>query len=138
MAKVRITFAFFMVCVLSLLTRRPAGAQVFVTNDTAKLVGITVGLAAVGAVIGIGVYAGVHRNYRLTGCALAGTGGLELWSPGEQRTYAVIGEVSGVKPGERVRLSGKKSKQNEGMKRQFLVEKLEKDFGACGVEHAER
>ncbi len=138
MAKIRITFAFFMVCVLSLLAARPARAQVFFTHDTAKVVGIMVGLAAAGAVIGIGVYAAVHRNHRLTGCALAGAGGLELWSSGEQRTYALIGEVSGVKPGERVRVSGKKSKQNEGMGRQFLVEKLEKDFGACRVERAER
>jgi hypothetical protein len=138
MAKVRITSAFFMVCVLSLLATRPARAQAFFTHDTAKIVGITVGLAGVGAVIGIGVYAAAHRNHRLTGCALAGTGGLELWSPGEQQTYALIGELSAVKPGERVRVSGKKSKQNQGTKRQFLVEKLEKDFGACGVEHAER
>ena len=136
-AKVYMSFEFFAVCVLFFFVTRPARAQVFVTHDTGKLIGITVGLAAIGAGVGVGVYAAVHHNHRLTGCAANGVGGLELWSPHDRQTYALVGEVSGIKPGERVRVSGKMPKGNEGVRRQFLVEKVEKDFGACAVDHAE-
>jgi hypothetical protein len=123
---------------LTISATRPARAQVLITHDTTKLVGITVGLAAIGAGIGIGVYVAVHHNHTLTGCASTGAGGLVLQNYGDQQTYAIVGEVSAIKPGERVRVSGKKSKLKNEASRQFLVEKLDKDFGACQVEHAER
>jgi hypothetical protein len=123
---------------LILSADRPARAQVLITNDAAKLVGITVGLAAIGAGIGIGVYVAVHHNHILTGCISNAAGGLQLQNHGDQHTYTIVGEVSALKPGERVRVSGKKSKQKGNDPRQFLVEKLEKNYGACEVEHAER
>ncbi len=137
-AKVYMSFEFLVVCVLFFFVTRPARAQVVVTRDGAKIAGIAVGLAAIGAGIGIGMYAAVHHNQRLTGCAASGANGLELWNPGDRQNYALVGEVSGIKPGERVRVSGKMPNGNEGVRRQFLVEKVEKDFGACAVEHAER
>ena len=136
MAKVRILFALVVVCVLLINGTRQAQAQVFVTHDAAKLVGITVGLTAIGAGIGIGAYAAIHRNHRLTGCALNSANGLELQASSDRQIYALIGEVSAVKAGDRVRVSGKKSKGNGDVKPQFLVERLEKDFGACPFERS--
>jgi hypothetical protein len=138
MAKVRNTFALFVIVVLLLYLAQPARAQVVLTNDTGKLVGITVGLAAIGAGIGIGTYVAVHHNRRLVGCAVGGPSGLQLRTSGDPQPYALVGEVSAIKQGDRVRVSGKKSKRSGDGPRQFLVEKLEKDYGACDVEHAER
>ena len=137
-SKVRNPLALLLMAGLILSATRQAPAQVLITHDAAKLVGITVGLAAIGAGIGIGVYVAVNHNHTLTGCASSGAGGPLLQNHGDQQTYAIAGEVSAIKPGERVRVSGKKSKQKGDGPRQFLVEKLDKDFGACQVEHAER
>ena len=138
MAKVRNTCALFVIIVLVSYLAQPARAQVVLTNDTGKLVGITVGLAAIGAGIGIGIYVAVHHNHRLVGCAVGGPSGLQLRSSGDPQVYALVGAVSAIKQGNQVRVSGKKSKRSGDGPRQFLVEKLEKDYGACEVEHAER
>ena len=135
---VRSTLVLFAIVALIVSAMRPARAQILITHDTGKLVGITVGLAAIGAGIGIGVYVAVHHNHTLTGCTSSGAGGLLLQSHGDRQTYAIVGEISAIKPGDRVRVSGKKSKQKGVGPRQFLVEKLDKDFGACQIEHAER
>ncbi|HEY1903019.1 MAG TPA: hypothetical protein VGG56_11330 [Terracidiphilus sp.] len=50
---------------------------------------------------------------------------------GDQQTYSHLGETAGIKPGDRIRISGKKEKKNSGVPQQFLVEKLNKDYGSC-------
>ena len=49
------------------------------------------------------------------------------------RKLSAIGDVAGIKPGSRVRVSGKKEKEKSSGTAQFLVEKVSKDFGACSV-----
>lgn len=132
------TLALFVIVAFVISATPPARAQLLITHDAGKLVGITVGTAAIGAGIGIGVYAALRHNHTLTGCTSRGAGGLLLQSHDDQQTYAIVGEVSTIKPGERVRVSGKKSKQASDAPRQFLVEKLDKDFGVCQVKYAER
>jgi hypothetical protein len=65
----------------------------------------------------------------------SGPNGLQLQRDGDQRTDALIGDVSAIKPGDLVRLSGKKKMAAVGSQ-PFFVEKLSKDFGACKVEPA--
>jgi hypothetical protein len=55
-----------------------------------------------------------------------------LQNESDQQTYLLIGDVADVKPGERVRVKGKKKKAKAPANdRSFLVEKFSKDFGAC-------
>jgi len=96
-----------------------------------EIVGILVGIAGGSAALGIGVYYAIHRDRSLNGCAVSGAGGIELQNRGDQQTYSLLGETAGIKPGDRVRVSGKKEKKNSGAPRQFLVEKLNKDYGSC-------
>ena len=105
----------------------PSGGQ------AAAIFGI---IGALGGAIGFGTYYAVHRSHMLTGCAVAGAHGLELRNQGDQQTYALAGNVADIKPGERVRISGKKGKQPVGdAPRPYLVEKLQKDYGACTDVH---
>jgi hypothetical protein len=46
-------------------------------------------------------------------------------------TYSLVGAVATIKPGDRVRVSGKKVKKSVGPTPQFLVDNLSKDYGAC-------
>lgn len=112
----------------------PASAQVSgpiggVTKSDAAW--IAVAIAAIGAGIGIGIYYAVHHNHSLTGCAVSGPNGLELQNRGDQKTYNLVGAVTAIKPGERIRVSGKPVKKSAGPNQQFLVEQLSKDYGAC-------
>lgn len=113
-------------------------AQVILTNSPSKLVGIGAGIAAVGAGIGIAIYAAAHHKHRLNGCAIVTPTGLTLMNRGDRQAYGLVGEISEIQQGDRVRVSGKKSTGNGKMPRQFLVEKLERDYGACGVQDLER
>jgi len=107
-----------------------------VTGGDAVAIGVAI--AVIGAGIGFGVFYAVHHavhhGHSLDGCAVSGANGLELQNRGDQQTYALVGDTAGIKPGERVRISGKKEKKNGGAHPQFLVEKLNKDFGACNAE----
>jgi hypothetical protein len=127
-------FAKAVVCALLLVAAtRPATASIPTRSDVAW---IGVGIAAIGAGIGIGIYYAVHHSHSLTGCAVSGASGLELQSPGDQQTYALVGEIAGIKSGERIRVSGKKEKKSAGGAQQFIVEKLNRDYGSCAVQPA--
>lgn len=96
------------------------------------------GIAGGGAVVGIGVFYAFHHDHSLTGCAVSGADGLQLQSQSDQQTFALVGDVASVKAGDKVRVSGRKKKKNGDAPRQFLVEKLQKDYGQCTVERASR
>lgn len=111
---------------------KSAKANNLPTSTDVAWIGVAIG--AIGAGIGIAIYVAVHHSkHTLTGCASSAASGLQLQNEGDQQTYALIGEVSGIKSGDRIRVNGKKEKANAGAPRQFLVEKLGKDFGACRV-----
>jgi hypothetical protein len=116
---------------LLLLSSRPASAGI---PTKGQVVLIFVGVAAIGAAIGVGIYFAVHRNATsITGCAISGGGSLSLQHEGDQQTYTLLGDTAAVKPGDRIRVSGKKRKQYPSGNREFLVEKLAKDYGPCKV-----
>jgi hypothetical protein len=127
----RHVFAKAVICALLLVTAtRPAAASIPTQSD---IVWIGIAIGAIGAGIGIGIYYAVHHNHSLTGCVASGAGGLQLESHGDQPAYFLVGDVAGIKPGERVHVSGKKAKAANGAIPQFIVEKLGKDYGACKV-----
>ena len=124
-----------LLCACLLLGKAPAQSnlQIISKTDVGLIIG---GIAASGAVIGVVVYYAVsHANHSLKGCASSGSNGLELQSESDQRTFLLKGITADVKPGDRVSLKGKKMKAPKGSSGSpaFLVEKLTKDYGACGV-----
>jgi hypothetical protein len=116
-------------CTLLFTSTGTATAQIGVTKNQERW--IVVGIAAVGAGIGIGVFYAIHHGYSLSGCAVSGANGLELQNRGNQQTYALVGQVADIKPGDWVRVSGKKKKKSAGTPQEFLVEKLSRDYGSC-------
>ena len=98
-----------------------------------QAVGIVVIIVAVGAAIGVGAYFLIRKAPSITGCAVTSPNGLSLQNEGDQQTYMLIGDVANIKADTRVRVSGKKKKKDAGGKRDFLVEKLAKDYGSCKV-----
>jgi hypothetical protein len=50
----------------------------------------------------------------------------------DQKAHLLGGDVNGIKPGNRVRVSGDKQK-NGRSGRQFFVKKLSKTYGPCKI-----
>lgn len=133
-ARLRRHLAKVLVCALVTASAATANAQIGVTKSQARW--IVVGIAAIGAGIGLGIYFAIHHGHSIKGCAASGPDGLQLQNQGDQKTYALVGETASIKPGERVRVSGKKAKTASGGSPQFIVEKFNRDYGSCGVSPA--
>lgn len=114
-----------LVCAFCTLTTKTAKANVGYAPDR-KAVPIIVGVVAVGVLI---VYFAVHHRHSLKGCTSVGPGGLQIQNEGDRKVYALTDNTGGIKPGNRVRVSGKKIKHSDP--RAFDVSKLSKDYGAC-------
>ena len=112
---------------------RPRPATIAYGATNGQVAGIIAGIAGAGALIGILAYVAIKHNHSVTGCARSASDGMTLTSESDKQTYSLIGDVAGIKPGDRVRVSGKKGKTKSPGAHQFLVEKVVKDLGPCEV-----
>jgi len=124
------------ICALLAATAMPAKAQSGPIGCGPKcgneIIGAAAGVLAVGGTgIGLGIYYAVHQTHFLSGCVVSGANGLELQTRGGQETFALAGVVSDIKPGERIRVFGKKEKKVGDAPREFLVEQFKRDYGPC-------
>ncbi len=119
------------VCTCLLPVSTPAKA------DSLKTVGdeIVIGIVAVAGAITVGVIFAIHYHNMefVKGCAASGPDGLVLQNEGDQKTFQLLGKTADVKPGDRVRLKGKRIKSTKGNHSNptFQVDKLANDYGVC-------
>jgi hypothetical protein len=100
--------------------------------------GALAGIIAGVAVAVIIVIVLIHRSHRsdksrtITGCVSATDNGMSLTDEGDKRIYALSGNTTGIKPGERMTLYGKKINSDGGSKPLgWKTDTIFKDFGAC-------
>jgi hypothetical protein len=115
-----------LIWMLCFLLTKPADAGIAGASN-GKTAGVLIALVGVGVLIGVGVYVAVHHGHSLKGCASSGAAGLQVLNEGNQKTYLLSGNVDGIKPGNRIGVSGTKSHGGQG----FVVAKLSKDYGLC-------
>src|ERR1700729_3226084 len=110
-ARLRRLFANLTICALLWTVQtKPAMANSIPTKSDE--VWIVVGVLAIGAAIGVGVYLAVRPHSRgITGCASSGPNGLQLVSESDRQTCVLAGELSSIQFGERIRVIGKKQKK---------------------------
>ena len=94
----------------------PTGAQV---------AGAAVGVAAVTLVV---LYVTLH-NPSIAGCVQSANGTKSLTDNKNNLTYTLVTNAE-IKPGEQVKLSGKKKKDKDGHL-SFRVKKVKQDYGPC-------
>jgi len=94
---------------------------------------LAISIAVVGSASDAGTYLALHRDHNLTGCATSTSNGPELLRQGHKHPYALVGDLADIKFGDRIRVSGREEKEDAGGARQFLVEKVTKDLGACAA-----
>ena len=119
-----------LLCLSLLPLNVPAKADKFTTDVNLAVVGII----AVGAAIGVGVYFAFHHASSIRGCAATGPNGLEIANGGDHLTYLLAGITDGVKPGDVVKVKGKKKSAKGSASRTFVVHSFSRDYGPCSVD----
>ena len=97
---------------------------------------LTVAIVGTAAVILVVVLV-VHETSKkrtITGCVNSAENGMSVTDEKDKHVYVLSGDTSGVKPGERMTLQGKKIKPNDGKPLTWETKKITKDFGSghCG------
>ena len=134
-------FSPVLIIALVLILCMPAGAQAPIgtippgTNfggiSKGAIIGIVVGVVATVVVVAIVVIHHSAKSRTITGCVTTVPSGLIVTNEKDKRTYALSGNTSGVKPGERMRLQGHKTDSNAGTPLGWEVSQIQKDYGAC-------
>jgi hypothetical protein len=119
----------------SCATASPAPSSI--GPSTGEIVGAAAAVVGV-VVVGTVVLVEVHKSHHtIKGCVMAGSGGLQVEDTDNGHIYDVSGVTAGVKVGDVVRLHGDKEKKVKGETSQgFVIQKMNKDYGACKVTFA--
>ena len=100
-----------------------------VSNGT--IAGVIVGVVAGVAVIAI-VAIHYSKKRAITGCINSGANGITVTDEKDKQSYSLSGDTRNIKPGDRMRLQGKRAK-SKGSDNTLVWEtrKVIKDFGVC-------
>lgn len=95
---------------------------------TGAIAGAAVGAATV--IIVVVYYSTKKRS--ITGCVGSAGGGMSLTNEKDKRVYVLSGNTVGIKPGDRMKLQGKKVK-SAGLEKTvgWAATKVAKDYGVC-------
>jgi len=120
-----------LIIALTLAITTPARGDSLKTQGDEILIGIVAVTAAVAVVITV---LAVHYSKKrsITGCVASAGDGLTVTDENDKKIYALSGNTSGVKPGDRMKLKGKKVKPT-GTDKTLVWEATDvsKDFGVC-------
>src|ERR1017187_5412268 len=98
---------------------------------TGTIVGVIVGVIAGVAVVAI-VAIHYSKKRTITGCVNSGGSGMTVTDEKDKQIYALSGNTTGIKSGDRMRLQGKKVKSTGPHKPlEWEARKVVKDFGVC-------
>jgi hypothetical protein len=122
-----------LVIVLSLALATPARAEV--NNAVKILIGIAAGATATAVLVTTLIVHHKPKNKWITGCVISLQNGMAVVAEQDRQTYSLLGNTTGIKPGNRVSLQGKRSPSRDSDKRlAWEVTKLTRDFGICQAE----
>lgn len=119
-----------LIVALSVVLATPARADKLQTEGEE----IVIGIVAVAAALVVATVLVIHYSKKrtITGCVSSGENGTSITDEKDKQTYALSGDTVGVKPGDRMRLQGKKIKP-KGPDKTLVWEtrQVNKDFGLC-------
>jgi hypothetical protein len=95
---------------------------------------IVIGIVAVAAALVVATVLIIHYSKKrtITGCVSSGENAMTLTDEKDKQTYALSGNTAGIKPGDRMRLQGKKVKP-KGPDKTLVweIREVKRDFGLC-------
>jgi hypothetical protein len=120
-----------LIVVLSLALAAPARANTSVKTAATEIV---IGIVAATAAATVLVIVLIHKSKKtaITGCINSGENGMTITDEKDRQIYGLSGNTTGVKPGSRLKLQGKRVK-SKGADKRILWEAtaVTKDFGVC-------
>jgi hypothetical protein len=123
-----------LIIALSLAFAMPAQAATSLKTQGDEIV---IGVAAAAAVVAVLITVLVLHHNRsqsktITGCVASGESGMSLIDEKDKKTYALSGDTAGIKPGDRMKLQGKKVKLADPDKTLgWEATKVANDYGVC-------
>jgi hypothetical protein len=115
---------------LSAVLIRPARADKLQTDGEE----IVIGIVAVSAALVVGTILIIHYSKKrtITGCVSSGETGMTVADEKDKQIYALSGNTVGIKPGDRMKLQGKKVKPKSPDKTLvWETKQVNRDFGLC-------
>jgi hypothetical protein len=119
----------------------PAGAQApigtippaphFGGVSSGEIAGIVAGVVVPVVVIAVVLFHRSSKSRTITGCIVAAQSSFTVANEKDRRVYALSGNIAGVKPGERMRLQGRKIDSSGSNPLGWEVSQIQKDYGAC-------
>jgi len=115
---------------LSAVLIRPARADKLQTDGEE----IVIGIVAVAVALVVGTILIIHYSKKrtITGCVSSGETGMTVADEKDKQIYALSGNIVGIKPGDRMKLQGKKVKPKSSDKTLvWETKQVTRDFGLC-------
>lgn len=120
-----------LIVVLCVALATPANAS---TDLQANARNIVIGIVAVAAGIVVITILVIHysKKQTITGCVNSAGSGMTVTDEKDKLVYALSGNTAGVKPGDRMKLQGKKLKAaGAGATPVWETTEIKKDLGVC-------
>jgi hypothetical protein len=117
---------------LALALAPPAWAANTLKTDSHEIVAGIVAVAAAVAIIVVVVAVHYSKKQAITGCVVSGANGISITDEKDREVYALSGNTSDIKSGDRIRLRGKKVKSSTADKTPvWEAKEVTQDFGVC-------
>jgi hypothetical protein len=121
-----------LIVVLSVANATPARADSLQTAGDEIVIGIVAVTAAIAVLATVLILHYKSKKAAITGCVISGDDGMTVTDEKDRRTYALSGNTTGIKPGDRMRLQGKAVKPKSPEKTLvWEAKEVTKDFGVC-------
>ena len=95
---------------------------------------IVVGIVVTAVALVVATVLVIHYSKKraITGCVISGQSGMTLTDEKDKQIYTISGDTTGIKPGDRMKLQGKKVKP-KGVDKTLVWEarQVSKNYGAC-------
>jgi len=111
----------------------PATCSGNIGPSSGEVIGAAVGIGAAVLVIVVVAVEVSNGHHTVSGCVISGPNGLELQT--SDKRYALEGDATSIKVGDRVKIHGSRVKKTKDTKgdQVYRVERLKKDYGPCPV-----
>lgn len=119
-----------LIVALSVVLITPARADKLQTDGEE----IVIGIVAVAVALVVGTLLIIHYSKKrtITGCVSSGETGMTVTDEKDKQIYALSGNTVGIKPGDRMRLQGKKvTPKSPDKTLVWETREVNRDFGLC-------
>jgi hypothetical protein len=96
------------------------------------IVAATTAAAAIAAVVIVASVQHRRKKIAITGCVISGEKGMTVTDEEDRKVYLLSGETTAIRPGDRMKLRGRKVRSTGPDKaRLWEAKEVLKDFGVC-------